>query len=167
MKSLHFFLLIFFVSNTLCFAQLNYPLFKQAEETAVNDWLLSQTDMPTKLYKTERNELVFANGLVSRTFTIEPNCATIGLEHLQTNESFLRSVRPEAEVQIDGITFEVGGLIGQPIHNYLLPEWIKDMKSNPLALRLVDYRVEDVKERFPWKKREEWMPRDMPLAGSR
>ena len=162
MKSLHFFLLIFFVSNTLCFAQLNYPLFKQAEETAVNDWLLSQTDMPTKLYKTERNELVFANGLVSRTFTIEPNCATIGLEHLQTNESFLRSVRPEAEVQIDGITFEVGGLIGQPIHNYLLPEWIKDMKSNPLALRLVDYRVEDVKERFPWKKREEWMPRDMP-----
>ncbi|HBT85988.1 MAG TPA: hypothetical protein DEB12_08820 [Porphyromonadaceae bacterium] len=162
MKSLHFFLLIFFVSNTLCFAQLNYPLFKQAEETAVNDWLLSQTDMPTKLYKTERNELVFANGLVSRTFTIEPNCATIGLEHLQTNESFLRSVRPEAEIEINGITFEVGGINGQPIHNYLLPKWMENMKVNPAAFKLVDYRVENTKERFPWKKKKEWMPRDLP-----
>jgi hypothetical protein len=162
MKSLHFFLLICFVSNTLCFAQLNYPLFKQAEETAVNDWLLSQADMPAKLYKTERNELVFANGLVSRTFTIEPNCATIGLEHLQTNESFLRSVRPEAEIEINGITFEVGGINGQPIHNYLLPEWIKEMKANPTAFKLLNYKIEETKERFQWKKREKWMPRDMP-----
>ncbi len=162
MKTLHFFLLLFFVTSTLCFAQLNYPLFIQSEETAVNDWLLSQADMPAKLYKTERNELVFANGLVSRTFSIEPNCATIGLEHLQTNESFLRSVRPEAEIEIDGITFEVGGLNGQPIHNYLLPEWIKEMKANPTAFKLSNYRIEETKERFPWKKREKWMPRDMP-----
>ena len=120
MKTLHFFLLLFFVTSTLCFAQLDFPLFIQSEETAANDWLLSQADMPAKLYKTERNELVFANGLVSRTFTIEPNCSN-WYRAFTTKESFLRSVRPEAEIAIDGITFEVGGLNGQPIHNYCSP----------------------------------------------
>lgn len=162
MKSLFFFLLLFILSNILSFAQLNIPLFLKSEEIAANDWLLSQTDKPAKLYKTERDELVFANGLVSRTFSIEPNCATIGLEHLQTGESFLRSVRPEAEVEIDGIIFKVGGLDGQLIHNYLLPEWINDMQANPAAFKLLDYRIEETKERFPWRKREKWMPHDMP-----
>ena len=42
-----------------------------------------------------------------------------------------RSVRPEAEILLDGIPFEVGGLSGQPVHNYLLPEWIASMQANP------------------------------------
>ncbi len=126
------------------------------------DWLLGNFKEKSILEITEDSKLILSNGLVSRTFSTEPNGATIGLEHLQTGESFLRSVRPEAEIQIDGTTFEVGGLTGQPIHNYLLPEWIESMRANPASFKLVDYKIENTKERFAWKKRKEWMPKDMP-----
>lgn len=142
-------------------AQQNLPKFTKEKVRSNNDWLLYGVDQPTKLYEDKNGHLVLSNGLVSRTFSINPNGATIGLEHLQTGETFLRSVRPEAEVQIDGITFEVGGLTGQPIHNYLLPEWIESMRANPGSFNLIDYKVENTKERFGWKKRKEWMPKDM------
>ena len=162
MKRVFLILNLFFLISLLSYSQSNLPLFGKEAETTDRDWLLYNVDKSTRLYKTEKGNLVLANGLVSRAFSIGPNGATVGLEHLQTGESFLRSVRPEAEVQIDGITFEVGGLKGQPIHNYLLPEWLENMEANPSAFKLVDYRLEDTKERFPWKKRQEWMPGDMP-----
>ena len=138
------------------------PLFEKEKAVSDQDWLLEKAASPSQVYRTSEGYLVLSNGLVSRTFSVAPNGATIGLEHLQTGESFLRSIRPEAEVQIDGITFQVGGLTGQPIHNYLLPEWIPAMKADPLSFKLTGYRVENTKERFPWQKRAGWMSKDLP-----
>lgn len=143
-------------------AQKGTSVFKKELVRTDSDWLLYQANQPANLYTNEDGYLVLSNGLVSRTFSTEPNGATIGLEHLQTGESFLRSVRPEAEIQLNGMSFEVGGLTGQPIHNYLLPEWIESMKANPGSFKLVTYKIETTKERFAWKKRTEWMPKDMP-----
>ncbi len=42
-----------------------------------------------------------------------------------TGESMLRAVKPEAKVEIDGMKFDVGGLVGQPDHAYLLDEWLE------------------------------------------
>ena len=126
------------------------------------DWLVDSIKTRTILYKNNTGGLVFTNGIVARTFSVTPNVATIGLDHLVNNESFLRSVRPEAAVEIDGIPFDVGGLIGQPIHNYLSSEWIDELKINPAAFKFVNYTLEETKERFAWKKRLEWMPKDMP-----
>jgi hypothetical protein len=162
MKRIIFLTHIFLFFSLLGNAQENLSLFKKEQVQINNDWLLYQANQPAELYEDEEGHLVLSNGLVSRTFSTEPNGATIGLEHLQTGESFLRSVRPEAEIRIDGTTFEVGGLTGQPIHNYLLPEWIESMKTNPASFKLIDYKLENTKERFAWKKREEWMPKDMP-----
>ncbi|MFW6277732.1 MAG: hypothetical protein ACOC1J_03585, partial [Prolixibacteraceae bacterium] len=162
MKRIIFITHIFLFFSLLGNAQENLPLFKKEQVRTSNDWLLYQANQPAELYEDEDGHLVLSNGLVSRTFSTEPNGATIALEHLQTGESFLRSVRPEAEIRIDGTTFEVGGLTGQPIHNYLLPEWIESMKTNPASFKLIDYKLENTKERFAWKKRKEWMPKDMP-----
>ena len=142
--------------------QNQFPLFDKEKAVYGHDWLLEKGATPSTLYSTPEGYLVLSNGLVSRTFSVKPNGATIGLEHLQTGGSFLRSVRPEAEVQIDGITFQVGGLTGQSIHNFLLPEWLSDMKADPASFKLTGYKVGNTKERFPWKKRAEWMPKDMP-----
>jgi hypothetical protein len=136
-------------------------LFNKGAISIQMDWLVDQIDAKTQLYKTTDGKLVLTNGLVSRTFTTKPNGATVSLDLLTNNESFLRSVRPEAEVTIDGQTFAVGGLLGQPIHNYLLPEWIDRMTADPASFKLNNFRVEETKARFPWKKRLEWMPRDM------
>jgi len=146
---------------SLAQTQQKLPLFDKNKITVQGDWLIDQPNAKAQLFQTKDGKLVLSNGLVSRMFTTAPNCATVSLDLLTNNESFLRSVRPEAELTIDGHTFAVGGLIGQPIHNYLLPEWIAQMTADPLSFKLKNYRLEETKARFPWKKRKEWMPKDM------
>ncbi|MCL3779914.1 hypothetical protein EMN47_05865 [Prolixibacteraceae bacterium JC049] len=138
------------------------PHWDKNKQLIQKDWLVDNLDAKAAVYETTEGHIVFSNGLVSRTFSIAPNCATINLELLTKDENFLRSVRPEAEVEIDGIKFPIGGLTGQPVHNYLLKEWVKDMKAIPSSFKLKDYKIEETKARFPWKKRLEWMPKDMP-----
>ena len=126
------------------------------------DWLVEKLTQKAALYRDEDQNLVLSNGLVSRIFSISPDVGTIGFDNLMTNQGLLRSVRPEAEVVIDGIRLEVGGLSGQPIHNYLLPEWIKAMTKNPAAFHYANYETGPVKARFDWKKHLSWMPTDAP-----
>ena len=137
------------------------PLFVKPAVTTNEDWLIEPLKAKAQLYGTTDGKLVFSNGLVGRTFAIKPNCATVSLDLLTTDESFLRSVRPEAELTINGLTIPVGGLTGQPIHNYLLPEWIDKLKSDPASFKMQGYRVEEIKARFPWEKHLEWMPKDL------
>lgn len=78
------------------------------------DWMLDK-----EIYKADirlnENDLVLSNGLVNRIFR---NGVTIGLNNLATGEELLRSIRPEAEIILNDISIPIGGLIGQPIHNY-------------------------------------------------
>ncbi|MBE0676010.1 MAG: alpha-galactosidase, partial [Bacteroidales bacterium] len=143
------------------------PLWNPQQMTFAGDWLIDGTGAKANLYRTDDNHLVISNGIVARTFAVTPNGATVGLDLLSGNESFIRSVRPEAEIEIDGMRFSIGGLTGQPIHNYLLPAWLEEMEADPAAFGLAGYSTSEIKERFPWKKRMEWMPKDMPwpLAG--
>ncbi|MRR24108.1 hypothetical protein EG830_14150, partial [bacterium] len=132
------------------------PLWDPGQMTFSGDWLIDGKGSSARLYRTADDHLVLSNGIVARTFSVNPNGATVGLDLLTENESFIRSVRPEAEIEIDGMKFSVGGLVGQPIHNYLLPAWLREMKADPAAFRLTDYSTGEIKERFPWKKRLEW-----------
>jgi hypothetical protein len=138
------------------------PIWEKDHPIVSTEWLISKTASKSAIYQTEDGKLVFSNGITARTFTLFPNGATVGLELLNTNESFIRSVRPEAEVELGNLKFSVGGLLGQPIHNYLLPEWLSKMTTDPYAFQLADYTISDVKARFPLKKRTAWMAKDLP-----
>lgn len=129
-----------------------------ANESVKSDWLIEKPSQKAELYEDMDHNLNLSNGLISRTFSISPDAATIGFDNLMTGEGLLRSVRPEAELIIDGIKLDVGGLSGQPIHNYLLPEWIKSMIKNPAALHYKNYETAPLKARFEWKQHPEWMP---------
>jgi len=154
--------LLILVIVSLGFKTEKLPLFDKEKVTVSGDWLLDNVDAKAQLYRTERGLLVFSNGLISRTFTVKPNAATVGFDNLSIDKAFLRSVRPEAEVVIDNMTFNVGGLIGQPIQNYLSETWLENLKADPAAFKFVDYKIAENKKRFEWKKRLEWMPKDMP-----
>lgn len=143
-------------------ARSGLPVYDKQQITAQGDWLIDPVDAKATVYTTREDWLVFSNGLVSRTFTLHPNVASIGLEELTHDISYLRSIRPEASLVIDGFGFDVGGLTGQPVHNYILKEWIPGLKAAPESFKMTGYRIEEIKERFPWKKRLEWMPQDMP-----
>jgi len=133
------------------------------------DWLLGNFTEHTRLETTNDGTLVFTNGLISRTFSTAPNGATIGFDNLMTGESILRSVKPEATVEIDGQEFEVGGLMGQVEQAYLRLDWIDDLKSNPEAFQFSGYATNKIKARVPWNRcryssDQPWPPEGLELV---
>ncbi len=132
------------------------PVYNKQTIRSKTDWLITNSTPKSAIYKTAEGHMVLSNGLVSRTFTIDPNGATIGLDNLITNESLVRAVSPEAVIWVNGNEINVGGLTGQPIGNYLLPEWIPNMKADPYSLKLISYTSSPIKERFEWNRRTEW-----------
>ena len=63
---------------------------------------------------------------------------------------------------LDGKEFVIGGLSGQPVKNYLKPEWIDALKADPEAYQFQSWAEGPIQARFPWKKRSEWLSRDLP-----
>jgi hypothetical protein len=96
------------------------------------------------------DQLVVQNGLIRRVWQVTPNGACVAFDNLMTGQSMLRSVRPEARLTVDGNTYDVGGLVGQPNHAYLTDEWIARMQSDPAAMQLVDVELGVPRERFAW-----------------
>ena len=94
--------------------------------------------------------LILDNGLIQRSWRLQPNGACVAFDNLMTGQSMLRSVRPEARVTIDGVRFDVGGLIGQPNHAYLTPDWLETMSRDQAALQFIDFEVSQPIERLKW-----------------
>jgi len=117
------------------------------------DWLVHHVEAKSGVFRTENeNEIVLSNGLASRTFRLAPNAATVGFDNLVTGESVIRGVKPEAIVEIDGVTHEIGGLKGQRNYAFLRPEWIDQLKADPSAFQFVGFEIGEPKERFAWKR---------------
>lgn len=125
------------------------------------DWLVDPAPFRAEAREhADRHEIELSNGLIRRTFRTAPNAATVALDNLACDRAELRSVRPEASVTINGVEYAIGGLVGQPIHNYLLPEWLDAMKSDPKAFQYRGFKIGTPRARFEWKPRREWMSTD-------
>jgi hypothetical protein len=135
--------------------------FLQTSQIHAADWLIDPSPFHATITTNDNTgEVALENGLVRRVFKLSPDAATVAVDDLMTGESVLRSVRPEAEVWLDGKKFDVGGLNGQPVHNYLNPAWLTRMTANPAAFHFVGLTVGRTRERFAWRKRSEWLSRD-------
>lgn len=127
------------------------------------DWLVKPVARRAGVFQgSGPEELVLDNGLVRRVFRLWPNAATVALDQLSTGESLIRSVRPEAELTLNGRVVPVGGLVGQPVHNYLLPEWLPELQADPGAFQFVGFRTNTLQPRFGWHPRREWMAGEPP-----
>jgi len=127
------------------------------------DWLIDPAPYHARVGRTAHaSEIALDNGLIRRVIRLAPNAASVGFDNLMNGETILRSVRPEARVEFDGVAYAVGGLDGQPVHNYLDAAWVDTLKADPAAFRFTGFRVGKTEARFPWKKRTEWMPQDLP-----
>lgn len=144
----------------VCCLCMVYPFRNSVAQTipvSGKDWMLDGSSYTTTIYQNDDRDLILSNGLIERVFR---EGITIGLNNLVTGERLLRSVHPEAELTIDRIHIPVGGMTGQPVHNYFLPEWLGEMQTDPLAFHYAGYEVSPIKKRFDWKKRTEWMSSD-------
>lgn len=118
------------------------------------DWLVKDITTPSSIIKGANNkEIILSNGLVSRTFRMTPNCATVDFRNLVTGESLLRGVSPEALLTIDDIEYVIGGLDGQKEYAYLKTEWLDQMWSPANSFQLESFLIEEIKPRIDWKNR--------------
>jgi len=131
------------------------------------DWLVTPVKTPAAVERSkDGREILLSNGLMRRTFRLQPNAATVAYDNLVTGASILRGVKPEAAVEIDGHRFNVGGLVGQIEYAYLRPEWVDSFTSDPNAFQFADYEVGKVEARFAWNRKRYSADLPWPAPGA-
>lgn len=139
-------------------------------QTSRRDWMLGGVAVPAEIrHDQDRREITLGNGLISRTIRLAPNAATVAFDNLVTRESLLRAVAPEAEIEIDGRKYPIGGLTGQPNLAYLSSDWLKAMKSDPEAFQFERFEIGRPVERLAWKRARHaaetvWPPKGVALT---
>ncbi len=141
MKTLNYLLIIGLLAANTVFAQ-----------NSGKDWLIQPLTQKSEVKVLQNGHLLeITNGLISRQIRVSPNAATVSFVNLSTNEQFIRSVRPEARVMINGKAYNIGGLYGQKEQAYLLEEWIDKFTGQPDDFQFVRYEKGEVKPHFDWK----------------
>ncbi len=136
----------------------------------VDDWLIDNNRYKAKFVELSDSEIALDNGLIRRVFLLDPGASTIALDDLMTGRSVLRGVKPEARIIIDGESFSVGGLLGQPNLAYLDPSWIDKLEADPKAFGFIDYETTPIDARMEWKRvrhaspDSEWPPKGIHLV---
>ncbi len=134
------------------------------------DWLISTPRMHSTVYRSgESNQIIMNNGLISRTWVLSPNAACIAFDNHITDQSFLRGVKPEAMLELDGVKFAVGGLGGQPNYAYLRAEWLDSMTNDSRNFQFTGFEIGSTQERLEWKRKrysgnQVWPPPGVALT---
>ncbi len=129
------------------------------------DWLIHPHNSKAEVYgEKDGKSITIANGMVSRTFRIFPNLATIDMTNRMLGEGLIRAVSSEGTIDIDGKRWNIGGLSGQPERGYLRQEWIDQMKTMPESFMVEDFQVGPLVTPIDWHKRR-WALSDAPGTG--
>lgn len=127
------------------------------------DWLLDKTGFKAGIFQSSGGkDIVLANGLIQRRIRLTPNAATVDFQNLTTGQQFIRSVRPEARLVLDGKMYNVGGLYGQTEHAYLREEWIDGFQKNSGDFQLFDFSVKPLTTNLNWQPTTWTMNRQLP-----
>ncbi|MHC4625783.1 MAG: alpha-galactosidase [Planctomycetota bacterium] len=119
-----------------------------------SDWLVTQIKEPVEIEeRLAGKEIVLGNTLISRTFRLLPNAATVAYDNLMTDQSIIRGIKPEAIIELDGHKYQVGGLQGQIEYGYLPAGDVDAFTANPDAFLFRRYETGDTEERFSWKRK--------------
>lgn len=143
----------------------DYQFFTPADPS--QDWLIHPITTPTTVLKDGENSLVLTNGLLLRRWRIAADIATTHLTLLTNNDNYLRGVKPEAELVMDGDTVRIGGLLGQPEYGYLLPEWLESMQADPAAFHCVDFEIGEAEPLLAWNQKRWSGEKESPTRGKR
>jgi hypothetical protein len=161
--------------RSLCQAQPGVTVIKKLDlQPAPGDWLLAPPAQPVQLQiepadDSQSARLALGNGLISRSFQVSRNLACFSYRHLRNRAEFLRAVKPEMRLKLDGVWYEVGGLIGQPERSYLVEAWLQQMKSSPNTFRFTGFTTSRPVERHSWKPKFNapslpWPPRGLRVS---
>ncbi|MBX2877511.1 MAG: alpha-galactosidase [Saprospiraceae bacterium] len=117
------------------------------------DWLLDASPFQAGLFAGgSPSTISLSNGLIRRSFLLQPNLTTIALDKLVNGENLLRGVKPEASVTLNGKTYKVGGLQGQQNYAFLRPQDLAKLSLDEEALSFIRYEVGPTAAPFSWKR---------------
>ena len=146
------FILFFICFGFVAHAQVLTPWNDLNLQSTVKDWLLVKPAQKAGVYKDQKkNQIVFYNGLFTRTFVMSPDLACIDFTNLSSHQQLIRAIQPEAKVAIDGIVYQVGGLKGQSEKAYLLPDSLQRFTSNN-DFHFKEIEVKPIEPRMQWKR---------------
>nr|WP_290937305.1 hypothetical protein [Haliscomenobacter sp.] len=114
------------------------------------DWLVTPFSQKAEVIVEGKNIILY-NGLVKRVFRIGANLACFDYKNLSNGQQLLRAVKPEAKISVDGLEYNVGGLLGQKENAYLLPEWLDKLELGKEDFVFQSHSVEVIKPSINWK----------------
>ena len=110
-----------------------------------SDWLINPKPYASNIQISDDSSVVvLENGLARREIVTKPAAATVSLKNLVSEEEFIRATTPEGKLTINGKAYSIGGLTGQPVQNYLKPDWIASSKPADSSWTLESARIEPV-----------------------
>src|SRR5690348_536811 len=141
----------------------------QKPATTINDWLLEKTGYTSAVYKSGNGkDLIISNGLISREFRMQPYFACFSFRNLMTPKEMIRAIQPEAQIEIDGVDYNIGGVKGQFEYAYMKYDWLEKFTPDASAFQLVNFEVRNIQKRFPWTLRrwalnKQWPPKGLEI----
>ncbi len=134
-----------------------------SENLCKTDWLVRPVTERANVYASgDGKDIILFNGLVKRTFRIQPNVACTDYKNNTTGQQLLRAVKAEARIKINGRDYNVGGLYGQKENAYLLPEWVNNFTVDENDFQFQSWSVSGIppyinwSERTPLEKAKRW-----------
>ncbi len=152
--------LVFLVLPVMVMAQNTGTKGVQTEE----DWLVRTPAKQAGFMLTASgDELQISNGLVSRSFRLEPNLVCMDYRNLINGQQLLRALSPEARLTINGKSYDVGGLHGQKEKAYLQTRWLNEFTSGENDFQYIKYETGDIQPYIHWDPGDWWaMNRKQP-----
>ena len=116
------------------------------------DWLIAPTPFRARIARSSDGKgIVLTNRLVRRELRLDPG-ATVALDDLTRGVSVLRGIKPEARLTLDGVEYDVGGLVGQPNYAFLRPDQVDQLQVDPSALGCTGFEIVPVETPLGWKR---------------
>lgn len=112
----------------------------------------------------ENGEIVLTNGIAERRFIKVPDFACVSIKNLYSGEQFLRAVKPEVTVTVDGKKYPVGGVSGQFEFGFIKPAWLSGFKPSE-GFNYKSHREIPLSRSFSWKRKRRAMADEWPPKG--
>ncbi|MCA8952612.1 MAG: alpha-galactosidase [Planctomycetes bacterium] len=116
------------------------------------DWLLDPVPFVAKAERDDGGgDLVLDNGLLRLRIGLA-RLALLGISQRTAGSELLRAAAPLGDLVIDGETFPIGGLLGQPNRAFLLDEWRTAMRADPASFQVENVEIGAIEARLPWRR---------------
>lgn len=137
------------------------------ERAYAKDWLVSATKTPASVQvlpakDNQTAQIMLTNGLVSRTFLVsDGNLGCISLRRADKDIEFVRAVKPEARVCLNGQWVDIGGLTGALDHGFITPDWYHRLHSSGQSFHLTGMKIGPCVKPYEWQPKCN-APKDIP-----